>query len=112
MAAPFLYVAGDGVVFYKELAKIIKSKMINLPAFLAYGLAQLSWNLHIQRESTASGLDLVRYPMVLSTGKLTKATGSRIRSPHRLQQVAQYGPDAIPRRNHAQFSIRLSLANY
>jgi len=70
-------VAGDGVVFYRELAEIIKSKLINLPAFLAYGLVQLTWNLHIQRESTASGLDLVRYPMVLSTGKLNKATGYR-----------------------------------
>ena len=70
-------VAADGVVFYKELAEIIKSKLINLPAFLAYGLVQLSWNLHIQRESTACGLDLVRYPMVLSTGKLNQATGYR-----------------------------------
>lgn len=70
-------VAGDGVVFYKEFAEMIKSRLINLPAFLAYGLAQLSWNLHIQRESTACGLDLVRYPMVLSTGKLHQATGYR-----------------------------------
>ena len=70
-------VAADGVVFYKELAEIIKSKLINLPSFLAYGLVQLSWNLHIQRESTACGLDLVRYPIVLSTGKLNEATGYR-----------------------------------
>jgi len=70
-------VAGDGVVFYKEFAELIKSRLINLPAFLAYGLVQASWNLHIQRESTACGLDLVRYPMVLSTGKLNKATGYR-----------------------------------
>lgn len=70
-------VAGDGVVFYKEFAELIKSRLINLPSFLAYSLAQLSWNLHIQRESTSCGLDLVRYPMVLSTGKLNKATGYR-----------------------------------
>jgi UDP-glucose 4-epimerase len=70
-------VAGDGVVFYKEFAEMIKSRLINLPAFLAYGLAQMSWNLHIQRESTSCGLDLVRYPMVLSTGKLHQATGYR-----------------------------------
>ena len=70
-------VAGDGVVFYTEFAQMIKSRLINLPSFLAYGLAQLSWNLHIQRESTSCGLDLVRYPMVLSTGKLHQATGYR-----------------------------------
>ena len=70
-------VAGDGVVFYREMAELIKSRLVSLPAFLAFGLAQLTWNLHIQRESTASGLELVRYPMVLSTGKLHQATGYR-----------------------------------
>jgi UDP-glucose 4-epimerase len=70
-------VAGDGVVFYHEMAEMIKSRLISLPAFLAFGLAQLTWNLHIQRDSTASGLDLVRYPIVLSTGKLHQATGYR-----------------------------------
>ena len=70
-------VAGEGVVYYHEMAEIIKSRLIILPAFLAYPLAQLTWNLRLQRESTAAGLDLVRYPMVLSTGKLTQATGYR-----------------------------------
>jgi UDP-glucose 4-epimerase len=70
-------VAGEGVVYYHEMAKIIKSRLIVLPAFLAYPLAQLTWNLRLQRDSTAAGLDLVRYPMVLSTGKLTQATGYR-----------------------------------
>ena len=71
-------VAGEGVVFYREMARIIKSKLIMLPAFLAYPLAQLSWKLGIQRDSTASGLDLIRYPMVLDSGKLHQATGYRL----------------------------------
>ncbi len=70
-------VAGDGVVFYHEMAEVIKSRLLNLPAFLAYPLAQLTWNLHLQRESTASGLDLIRYPILLSTAKLHWATGYR-----------------------------------
>ncbi len=70
-------VAGDGVVYYREMAKIIKSKLINLPPFLAYPLAQLSWKLHLQRDSTSRGLDLVRWPILMSTGKLHKATGYR-----------------------------------
>ena len=70
-------VAGDGVVHYREMAKIIKSKLINLPPFLAYPLAQLSWKLHLQRDSTASSLDLVRWPILMGTGKLHKATGYR-----------------------------------
>ncbi|MCH7605645.1 MAG: NAD-dependent epimerase/dehydratase family protein [Chloroflexi bacterium] len=70
-------VAGDGVVFYKEVAEIIHSRFFSLPSFLAYPLVQLTWNLRIQRDSTACGLDLVRYPIVVSTGKLNQATGYR-----------------------------------
>ena len=70
-------VAGDGVVLYREMTKIINSKLVTLPAFLAYPLAQACWNLHIQRDSTASGLDLVRYPILMSTGRLHQATGYR-----------------------------------
>ncbi|PKB64568.1 MAG: hypothetical protein BZY80_02455 [SAR202 cluster bacterium Io17-Chloro-G2] len=68
-------VAGDGVVFYREMAKIIDSRMVSLPAFLAYPLVQLTWNLRIQRNSTAAGLNLARYPIVVSTGTLKQATG-------------------------------------
>ena len=70
-------VAGDGVVYYREMAKIIKSKLINLPSFLAYPLAQLSWKLHLQREATSGGLDLVRWPILMSTGKLHRTIGYR-----------------------------------
>ena len=70
-------VAGEGVVFYREMARVIKSKLVFLPAILAYPLAQLTWAWGIQRDSPASGLDLVRYPMVLDTGGLRRATGYR-----------------------------------
>ena len=70
-------VAGDGVVHYREMAKIINSKLISLPSFLAYPLAQLSWELHLQRYATSGGLDLVRWPILMSTGKLHKTTGYR-----------------------------------
>ena len=70
-------VAGEGVVFYREVAEIIKSKLIELPAFLGYPLVQLTWRLRLQRYSTAAGLDQVRYPIVLSTSKLRHTTGYR-----------------------------------
>ncbi len=70
-------VAGEGIVFYREMAEIINSKLIELPAFLGYPLIQLTWHLRLQRDSTAAGLDLVRYPIVLSTSKLRQATGYR-----------------------------------
>ena len=65
------------MVYYREMAEIIKSKLINLPSFLAYPLAQLSWQLHLQREATSGGLDLVRWPILMSTGKLHKTIGYR-----------------------------------
>ena len=70
-------VAGDGVVHYREMAKIIKSKLISLPPFMAYPLVQLCWGLRLQREASAAGLDEVRWPILMSTGKLHKATGYR-----------------------------------
>ncbi|MCH7736231.1 MAG: NAD-dependent epimerase/dehydratase family protein [Chloroflexi bacterium] len=70
-------VAGDGVVHYREMAKIIKSKLINLPPFVAYPLVRLCWGLRLQREASSNGLDQVRWPIVMSTGKLHKATGYR-----------------------------------
>ena len=70
-------IAGEGVVFYRELANITKSRQIRLPSFLAYSLVQLTWVLGMQRDSTQSGLDLVRYPIVLDTSKLRQATGYR-----------------------------------
>ena len=70
-------VAGDGVVHYREMAKIIKSKLISLPPFLAYPLVRLCWGLRLQREASAAGLDEVRWPILMSTGKLHKATGYR-----------------------------------
>ncbi|MDA1127496.1 MAG: NAD-dependent epimerase/dehydratase family protein [Chloroflexi bacterium] len=70
-------VAGDGVVYYREMAEIIKSKLINLPALLAYPMAQLSWELHLQRDATSQGLDMARWPIIMSTGKLHKTIGYR-----------------------------------
>ncbi len=59
------------------MAVIINSKLFEFPAFLGYPLIQLTWHLRLQRDSTAAGLDLVRYPTVLSTSKVRQATGYR-----------------------------------
>ncbi len=72
-------VAGEGVVFYYELAKIVDKWLLNLPPPLAYALVDLTWGLRIQRDSTAPELDLVRYPIVVDTSGLRQATGYRFR---------------------------------
>lgn len=68
-------VAGEGVVYYRELVKTTHRKLVSLPAFLAYPLAQLTWELRVQRDSSSAGLDFIRYPIVVSTECLKKATG-------------------------------------
>ena len=70
-------VAGDGVVHYREMAKIIKSRLVNLPLFLAYPLVKLCGGLRLQRDASTDSLDRVRWPILMSTGKLHKATGYR-----------------------------------
>jgi len=70
-------VAGDGIVHYREMTQILKSKVISLPPFLAYPLMKLCSGLHLQRDATATSLDHVRWPILMSTGKLHQATGYR-----------------------------------
>ena len=70
-------VAGYGVVCYSEIARAVGSKLLKLNPSLAYAAAQASWSLGIQKEAPARGLDFVRYPIVLSTGRLRKETGFR-----------------------------------
>ena len=72
-------VAGEGVVYYSKIAKLAGRKLVRLPPKLAYFLARITWNLGMQKESPARGLDFVRYPLVLSTGKLKKETGFRFK---------------------------------
>lgn len=68
-------VAGNGVVHYREMAKIIESKLINLPASIVYPLVRISRGIRLQKSLTPAELDQVRWPILMSTGKLHKATG-------------------------------------
>lgn len=69
-------VAGEGVVFLRELAEITNRKLTQLPPFLAYPADWLAskrkhpitgnWNLH-----------LTRYPIIMSTGKIKQTLNFR-----------------------------------
>jgi UDP-glucose 4-epimerase len=72
-------VAGDGVAFYREIAEAVPGKLRCWPAFLAYPMLKLTWSLGLQRTKTTAELDLLRYPMLLNTGKLTQATDYRLK---------------------------------
>ena len=48
-------VAGDGVVFYREMAEMMRSRLVMLPSFLGLPLVQLTWKLRIQTDSPGAG---------------------------------------------------------
>ena len=70
-------VAGEGVVHYSRMARLSERKLLFLPAVMAFPLTQTAWKLGIQKDSPSAGLDFIRYPIVVSTGKLKKETGFR-----------------------------------
>ena len=69
--------ASDGTVRYSEMAKIMGRRLVSLPSPMAYRLVQLSWNLGIQKEASSVGLNFIRYPIIMATGKIKEATGYR-----------------------------------
>lgn len=68
-------VAGDGSLSYSRLAQILEKPLIPLPSMIAYPLTELAWKLGLQTDSPAIGLNLIRYPIILSTEKLKRETG-------------------------------------
>ncbi len=73
-------VAGDGAISYSQAARIASSRLVPLPVGVAYPLVQLSWNMGLQSDSPAIGLEYIRHPILLDTRKLTESTGLRL--PH------------------------------
>ncbi|MDA0734908.1 MAG: NAD-dependent epimerase/dehydratase family protein [Chloroflexi bacterium] len=67
--------AGDGVVFYQEIVDALPGFYLNLPRFLAFPLVGMTWKMGMQSGRNTSELDLLRFPLLLSTGKLREATG-------------------------------------
>ena len=82
-------VAGNGVVQYSELVRSTGAKLLKLNPGLAYTAAHLSWKFGIQDEAPAAALDFVRYPLVLSTGRVRRETGFRFRYSSR-EALADY----------------------
>ena len=75
-AIPGVYnLAGEGVAFYQEVTQMIQSKLPALPPFVATQIVKSTWRLGIQARSNRAEMDLLRYPILLSTVKLEQATG-------------------------------------
>ena len=72
-------ISGDGVAFYREIAQAIPSKLRCMPALLAYPLIASTWGIGLQRDHSPAHLGFMRYPILLSTGKLVQSTGYRLK---------------------------------
>ena len=70
-------VAGEGVIRYSRVARLSRRRLLFLPSYVAFPLTHAAWKLGIQKDSPGAGLDFVRHPLVLSTGKLKGETGFR-----------------------------------
>jgi UDP-glucose 4-epimerase len=64
--------AGEGTITWSEAASIFGRKLVYLPAPLLYGLTGASWNLRLQSDSPACGLDFIRYRWTVSTEKVQR----------------------------------------
>ena len=88
-------VAADGVVHYTELARLANRKLVFLPSFMAYPLTQMAWNAGLQKDAPGVGLDFIRYPIIMSTGKLKRDMGVRF-SYTSEEALMAYLPDQSP----------------
>jgi UDP-glucose 4-epimerase len=70
-------VAGEGDLRYSEVARLAGKKLLRLPDSLIKPVMRISWALHLQNDSPYAGLEFIKYPPVVSTGKLLKETGFR-----------------------------------
>ena len=68
-------VAGEGVIRYSRMAQLCGSRLVPLPSALAYPIVGLSWRMGLQKDAPSIGLDFIRHPLVLGTGRLKRETG-------------------------------------
>ena len=72
-------VAGEGTVNWRDLTQMSGQRLITLPAPVIYGVTEATWRLRLQGESSAAGLNFIRYPWVASTEKMQRELGFKPR---------------------------------
>jgi UDP-glucose 4-epimerase len=65
----------NGAVTYRDMLRATGKPSLGLPSWIWSPLISLSWALRIQKKSPVGGLEFMKYPIVVSTEKLTKAIG-------------------------------------
>lgn len=81
-----------GAVTYRNMLRATGKPSLGLPSWVWSPLISLSWALRIQKKSPVGGLEFMKYPIVLSTEKLTKAIGFKFS--HNSQEALKSFMDA------------------
>ena len=71
--------AGAGGVRWSEMVRSSGRRSVSLPAPVLYALTGAAWHLRLQSDSPARGLDLIRYPWHVSTQKIRRDLGIKLR---------------------------------
>jgi UDP-glucose 4-epimerase len=72
-------VAGDGMLKYSEVARMLRKGLLKLPFKLLEMAVSFSWATHIQSAAPAGCLKFIQYPPVISTAKLKKEIGYKFK---------------------------------
>ena len=68
-------VAGEGLIHWSEMVRMLRRRLLTLPAPLLYGAIDATWKLRLQSGSPSSGLDFIRYRWTASTDKIMRELG-------------------------------------
>lgn len=72
-------VAGDGTIHWSEMVSMMDRPLVRLPAPAWYFLTSAAWNLRLQSDSPACGLDFIRYRWTVGAEKIKAELGVEFR---------------------------------
>lgn len=68
-------VAGEGVVRWSEMARMLGRSVVTLPASVLYAVASATWSLRLQSDAPAAGLAFIQHRWTASTEKIKRELG-------------------------------------
>lgn len=70
-------IAGEGSVRWRRMARLFGNRAVPLPGPLLKLATDLTWRLRLQSRSPAPGVNLIRYPWLVSTDRIRAQLGWR-----------------------------------
>ena len=72
-------VAGDGTIHWTRMAAVMGRRMLRLPPVIWRSLTSVAWDLGLQSDSPACGLDFIRYRWTASADKLKRELAASLK---------------------------------